>query len=83
MMTTLNARNLTLNEVRHFFNFQEKFNNTDKFSTLLMLEPLSEIEQQELVIIRFLKLFVSYKTHLVSISIKLIERDLREHDETQ
>lgn len=51
-MTTLNARNLTLNEVRHFFNLQEQFNNTDTFSTLLTLEPLSEIEQEELFIIR-------------------------------
>ncbi|MDF0556138.1 restriction endonuclease subunit R [Kamptonema sp. UHCC 0994] len=51
-MTTLNAKNITLNEVRHFFNLQEQFNNTDTFSTLLALEPLSEIEQQELLIIR-------------------------------
>lgn len=49
-MTTLNAKNLTLNEVVHPLKFQKLPNGS--FASLLSLQPLSEFEQQELVQIR-------------------------------
>lgn len=45
-MTTLNAKNLTLNEVHHLLKFQKLPNGL--FTPLLSLEPLTEFEQQEL-----------------------------------
>jgi hypothetical protein len=49
-MTTLNARNLSLDDVQRLFGFQEQY--ADSFTPLLSLEPLTELEQQELVQIR-------------------------------
>lgn len=49
-MTVLNARNLSLEEVHRFLNFQNKY--SDSFSPFLTLEDLTEVEQQELVQIR-------------------------------
>ncbi|OCQ99814.1 restriction endonuclease subunit R [Nostoc sp. MBR 210] len=49
-MTLLNARNLSLEEVHRLFGFEEQYNVT--FSSLLKLEPLTEVEQQELFEIR-------------------------------
>ncbi|MBW4642962.1 MAG: restriction endonuclease subunit R [Goleter apudmare HA4340-LM2] len=49
-MTILNARNLSLGEVQRLFSFQEQYR--DSFSPLLSLEPLLELEQQELQQIR-------------------------------
>ncbi|MBN3925273.1 restriction endonuclease subunit R [Nostoc sp. NMS4] len=45
-MTILNARNLSLEEVQRLFGFQRQYN--DSFSNYLSLEPLTEVEQQEL-----------------------------------
>ncbi|NET07371.1 MAG: restriction endonuclease subunit R [Merismopedia sp. SIO2A8] len=45
-MTTLNAKNLTLDEVHRLFSFQKQDNNS--LASLLSLEPLTELEQQEL-----------------------------------
>lgn len=45
-MTILNARNLSLEEVHRLFGFQKHYN--DSFSNYLSLEPLTEVEQQEL-----------------------------------
>ena len=50
-MTTINAKNLTLNEVSEFLKFQQLFNN-HTYPSLLSLEPLTEFEQLELVQIR-------------------------------
>ena len=50
-MTTINAKNLTLNQVSDFLKFQQLFNN-DTYPSLLSLEPLTEFEQLELVQIR-------------------------------
>jgi len=50
-MTVINAKNLTLNEVSDFLNFQQLFNN-DRYPSFLSLEPLAEFEQLELVQIR-------------------------------
>lgn len=49
-MKTLNAKELSLNEVHRLFNFQRQYNSS--FTSLLSLEPLTEIEQRELVQIR-------------------------------
>lgn len=49
-MTTLNAKNLTLNEVHHLLKFQKLPNGL--FTPLLSLEPLTQFEQQELTQIR-------------------------------
>ncbi|MFN6530955.1 restriction endonuclease subunit R [Nostoc sp. ChiSLP03a] len=49
-MTILNARNLSLEEVQRLFGFQEQY--SDSFSNYLSLEPLLEVEQQELLQIR-------------------------------
>ncbi|RCJ20739.1 restriction endonuclease subunit R [Nostoc minutum NIES-26] len=49
-MTILNVRNLSLDDVQRLFGFQEQYD--DSFSNLLSLEPISEIEQQELQQIR-------------------------------
>ena len=50
-MTTINAKNLTLNEVSEFLKFQQLFNN-HTYPSLLSLEALTEFEQLELVQIR-------------------------------
>ncbi|MEM6399749.1 MAG: restriction endonuclease subunit R [Cyanobacteria bacterium P01_D01_bin.116] len=49
-MTLLNARNLSLEDVQRLLGFQEIYN--DSFSSLLSLEPLTEVEQQELLQVR-------------------------------
>ena len=49
-MTTLNAKNLTLNEVHHLLKLNKLANGL--FTPLLPLEPLTEEEQQELAQIR-------------------------------
>jgi hypothetical protein len=49
-MTILNAKNLTLGEVHHLLGFQEQYDGS--FTPLLSLEPLTDIEKQELVQIR-------------------------------
>lgn len=49
-MTTLNARNITISEVHRLLNFEKLPNGV--FTPLLTLEPLTEIEQQELAQIR-------------------------------
>ncbi|MEH2124504.1 restriction endonuclease subunit R [Nostoc sp.] len=49
-MTILNARNLSLEEVQRLFSFEEQY--SDSFSNYLSLEPLLEVEQQELLQIR-------------------------------
>ncbi|MCC5646942.1 restriction endonuclease subunit R [Nostoc sp. CHAB 5824] len=49
-MTILNARNLSLEEVQRLFGFQEQY--SESFSNYLSLEPLLEVEQQELLQIR-------------------------------
>ena len=46
-MTTLNAKNLTLNDVYRLLGFQKQYGGS--FTPLLFLEPLTEFEQQELV----------------------------------
>lgn len=45
-MKILNARNLSLEEVHRLFGFQRHY--SDSFSNYLSLEPLTEVEQQEL-----------------------------------
>lgn len=50
-MATLNAKNLTLNDVHHLLKLQEQLNN-DSFTTCLSLEPVTEFDQQEIVQIR-------------------------------
>jgi hypothetical protein len=47
MTTTLDARNLSLKQVRQLFKFEEQLNNS--FTSLLSLEFLTEFEQQELL----------------------------------
>ncbi len=49
-MTLLNARNLSLEDVQRLLGFQEDYN--DSFASLLSLERLTELEQQELLQIR-------------------------------
>jgi hypothetical protein len=49
-MTTLNAKNLTLNDVYRLLGFQEQYDGL--FTPLLSLEPITEFEQQELLQIR-------------------------------
>jgi hypothetical protein len=49
-MTTLNARNLSLDDVHRLFSFHKQYNGS--FTPLLSLEPLTDFEQQELVQIR-------------------------------
>ena len=49
-MATLNAKNLTLSQVHHLFNFDKLPNGL--FTPLLSLEPLTEFEQQEVAQIR-------------------------------
>ena len=49
-MPTLNAKNLTLNEVHRTFGFQMQLNGS--FTPLLSLETLTEFEQQQLLEIR-------------------------------
>lgn len=50
-MKTLNAKNLTLNEVHQLLKLDEQVSNLS-FEALLSLEPLTEFEQQEIVQIR-------------------------------
>jgi hypothetical protein len=45
-MTTLNTSNLSLDDVHRLFGFQGQYNGS--FTPLLSLEPITEIEQQEL-----------------------------------
>lgn len=45
-MTALQARNLTIREVRQLFGFQELYNGS--FESVLSLNPITESEQQEL-----------------------------------
>ena len=47
---TINARNLSLEDVQRLFGFQEEY--SESFTPVLSLEPLTELEQQELVQIR-------------------------------
>lgn len=49
-MTTLNAKNLTLDDVYRLLQFEKLPNGS--FAPLLSLEPLTEFEQQELTQIR-------------------------------
>lgn len=49
-MTTLNASNLFLDDVRRLLHLEQQSNGS--FTTLLSLEPLTEIEQQEVLQIR-------------------------------
>ncbi|NES17442.1 MAG: restriction endonuclease subunit R [Symploca sp. SIO3E6] len=46
-MTILNAKNLTLDEVHRLFNFQKQYDGS--FTSLLSLEPITELEQQEII----------------------------------
>ena len=55
-MITLNARNLSLDDVQSFLKIEEQENGS--FTPLLSLEPLTEFEHQELIQIR--KDFRSY-----------------------
>lgn len=55
-MTTLDARNLTLNEVCGFLNFEQHLSGA--IASLLSLEPLTDFERQELLEIR--NLFWNY-----------------------
>jgi hypothetical protein len=55
-MTTLDARNLTLNEVCGFLNFEQHLSGA--IASLLSLEPLTDFEHQELLEIR--NLFWNY-----------------------
>lgn len=49
-MTTLYAKDLSLNDVHRLLGFQRQYNSS--FTPLLSLEPLTEFEQQELLQIR-------------------------------
>ncbi len=49
-MTLLNARNFSLEDVERLFGFQKQYN--DSFTSLLSLETLTEVEQQEVLQIR-------------------------------
>ncbi len=49
-MTTLNAKDLSLNDVHRLLGFQRQYNSS--FTSLLSLEPLTEFELQELLQIR-------------------------------
>lgn len=49
-MTTLNARNLTLDEVERLLKLEARYDGS--FTPLLSVEPVSEVEQQEVVQIR-------------------------------
>ncbi|MEQ8535875.1 MAG: restriction endonuclease subunit R [Coleofasciculus sp. D1-CHI-01] len=44
-MTTLNAKNLTLDDVHQLFNFYKQYSTS--FESLLSLEPVTEFEQQQ------------------------------------
>jgi hypothetical protein len=46
-MTTLNASNLSLDDVHRLCGFQRQYNGS--FTPLLSLEPITELEQQELI----------------------------------
>jgi len=50
-MTTIKAKDITINEVHKLLKFQE-LTNINSFTTWLSLEPLTELEQQELGQIR-------------------------------
>jgi hypothetical protein len=50
IMTVLNTRSLSLQEVHRLFGYQRQY--ADAFTSLLILEPLTEFEQQELLQIR-------------------------------
>jgi hypothetical protein len=47
-MTTLNTSNLSLDDVHRLFGFQGQYNGS--FTPLLSLEPITEVEQQELML---------------------------------
>jgi hypothetical protein len=49
-MTTLYAKDLSLNDIHRLLGFQRRYNSS--FTPLLSLEPLTEFEQQELLQIR-------------------------------
>jgi hypothetical protein len=49
-MTTLNAKELSLNDVHRLLGFQRQYNSS--FTSLLSLELLTEFELQELLQIR-------------------------------
>lgn len=49
-MTTLRANKLALEEVEYLLKLEERFD--DSFQSLLTLQAVSEIEQQELIKIR-------------------------------
>lgn len=49
-MTTLNAKELSLNDVHRLLGFQRQYNSS--FTSLLSLEPLTDFELQELLQIR-------------------------------
>lgn len=49
-MTIIDARNLSLEEVQRLFGFQQQY--SESFSNYLSLEPLTEVEQQEILQIR-------------------------------
>jgi len=46
MTTSLDSRNLFLKDVHRLLKIEKRFNNS--FTSLLLLEPLAEVEQQEL-----------------------------------
>jgi hypothetical protein len=48
MVTTLNAKNLSLQEVHQLLRIERRFEKLS-FESLLNLEPLTEFEQQEVV----------------------------------
>ena len=56
MTTTIDTRNLSLEDVQQLLKFEEQLNNS--FTSLLSLESLTEFEQQEVLQIR--NLFHSY-----------------------
>jgi|GEM_PF-2506754 len=49
-MTTLQASNISLKQVHHLLGLEKQYNGS--FVPLLCLEPLTEVEQQELRRIR-------------------------------
>lgn len=49
-MTTLNTKELSLGDVHHLLGFQRQYNSS--FTSLLALDRLNELEQQELIQIR-------------------------------
>ncbi|NDJ25833.1 restriction endonuclease subunit R [Nostoc sp. B(2019)] len=58
MTVTLDARNISLEDVQQLLKFEEELNNS--FTSLLSLESITEFEQQELLQIR--NLYRSYYT---------------------